>query len=186
LLRHIEAVHRVRDKLAGTIQVLAGSEVDILADGSLDYDDDLLAKLDIVVCSPHAGLKQEPVVATARMLKAIRHPLVHIIGHPTGRIINRRTGMSPDIQELAAAAKEHNVALEINADWHRLDLRDTHVRVVMEVGGLIAIDCDTHSKEDMENLRYGVLTGRRGWLTAERCINCWDAKRLSAWLKAKR
>jgi DNA polymerase (family 10) len=186
LLEHIEAVHRVRDKLAGKIQVLVGSEVDILADGSLDYDDKLLAKLDIVVCSPHAGLKQDPATSTARLLKVIRHPLVHIIGHPTGRIINRRAGMSPDIHELAAAAKEHNVALEINADWHRLDLRDVHTRVVMETGGLIAIDCDTHAAEDMDNLRYGILTARRGWVTPDRCINTWDAKKLLAWLKAKR
>lgn len=185
LLAHIEAVRKANEKVKG-ITILAGSEVDIRADGSLDYDDELLAQLDVVVASPHASLSQDPATATERLLRAIRHPLVHILGHPTGRLINRREGLLPDIPALAAAAAEHHVALEINAHWMRLDLRDTHVRIAIDAGALIAIDCDVHAPDDFDNLRYGVLTARRGWTTPDRCINTWPAKKLHAWLTAKR
>lgn len=165
------------------IRVLAGSEVDILADGRLDYDDDLLGELDIIVASPHAALTQDPAKATARLLKAIAHPHVRIIGHPTGRLINRRHGLDPAVHELIAAAKEHHVAMEVNAHWLRLDLRDSHVRACVEAGVPIAIDCDVHAPEDFDNIIFGVLTARRGWLTPDLCVNAWDARRLHAWLK---
>lgn len=185
LRAHIRAVHEADARIEG-ITILAGSEVDILADGHLDYDDELLAELDIVVASPHTATTQDPETATARLLKAVRHPLVHILGHPTARLINRRPGMSPDIAEIAAAAREHGVALEINAHWMRLDLRDVHVRAAVDAGCLIAINCDVHAEEDFDNLRYGVLTGRRGWLTKEACVNTWGAAELKKWLKKKR
>ncbi len=191
LRRHIDALREVNEATQG-ITILAGSEVDILADGALDYDDDLLAELDIVVASPHASLRQDPKTATARLLKAVRHPLVHILGHPTGRLINRREGFFPDIPAIAAAAAENGVALEINANWMRLDLRDTHVRAARSApggdgkGALIAINCDVHAEEDFDNLRYGVLTARRGGLAAEGCVNSWSARKLHAWLKSKR
>lgn len=164
------------------IRVLAGSEVDILSDGSLDYDDELLAELDIVIASPHVALSQDPKAATRRLIRAIEHPLVNIIGHPTGRLIGRRPGLEPAMDELIAAAKEHNTALEINAHWMRLDLRDVHVRAVVQAGGLIAINCDDHGPGDFDNLRYGVLTARRGWLSPERCVNTWPRDRLDTWL----
>lgn len=185
LREQIEAVHAHNKKTRGII-VLAGSEVDIHADGTLDYDDELLHALDIVVASPHASLKQDAKVATARLIKAIEHPMTHIIGHPTGRLINRRPGLEPAMDEVIAAAVEHDTALEINAHWMRLDLRDTHVRAAVEAGCLIAIDTDAHTPEDFDNLIYGVLTGRRGWLTADQCINTWSANDLQAWLKKKR
>ena len=183
-----EQIKRVHDyaKSVKGISVLVGSEVDILADGTLDYDDKLLAQLDIVVASPHTALKQDPKKATARLLKAIEHPLVHVLGHPTGRLINRRPGLEPAMDELIAAAVEHETALEINAHWMRLDLRDTHVRAAVEAGALIAIDCDVHTLADFDNLRYGVMTGRRGWLTADQCVNTWSRQKLAAWLKRKR
>lgn len=189
LREHIKAVRAANEqaRAAGSgITILAGSEVDILSDGRLDYDDHLLAQLDIVVASPHAALTQDPAVATARLLKAIQNPMVHILGHPTGRIINKRAGLSPAISELVAAAKEHNVALEINAHWLRLDLRDVHVRAAVDAGCLIAINCDSHEPSDFDNLRYGVLTARRGWVTPEICVNAWPANRLHGWLKGKR
>lgn len=185
LLEHIEAVRRADEKIKG-IKILSGSEVDIRADGELDYEDKILAQLDVVVASPHAALKQDPDAATKRLLRAIRNPHVHILGHPTGRLINRREGLSPDMGKLIAAAKEHNVAMEINAHWMRLDLRDAHVRMAIDAGCHIAIDCDVHVPEDFDNLRYGVMTARRGWVTPEACINTWTAKKLHAWLKAKR
>ena len=185
LLEHIEAVHAARAKVKG-IHILAGSEVDILADGTLDYDGKTLAKLDIVVASPHTALKQDPEAATKRLLKAISNPHVHILGHPTGRLVNRRAGLSPDMGQIVRAAAEHRVALEINAHWMRLDLRDTHTKAAIDAGCLIAIDCDVHAREDFDNLRYGVLTARRGWVTPERCVNAWDQAKLLAFLKSKR
>jgi len=185
LRAHIRAIHQAREEVSG-ITILAGSEVDILSDGSLDYDDELLAKLDIVIASPHAALSQEPAAATKRLLRAIEHPLVHVLGHPTGRIVLRRAGLAPDMATLIAAAKQHNVALEINAHWMRLDLRDTHVRQSVDAGCVLAINCDIHHPDDFDNLRFGVLTARRGWLPRERCINTWEAPKLHAWLKTKR
>jgi DNA polymerase (family 10) len=179
-------VESARERFAGRIALLHGSEVDILSDGSLDYDDEILSWLDIVVASPHAALSQEPAKATARLLKAIAHPLVHIVGHPTGRIIGRRKGLEPAMNEIIAAAVEHDVALEINTHWLRLDLRDTHVRAAVEAGCKIAIDSDVHAPEDFDNLRYGVATGRRGWLPPDLVVNTWPADRLHAWLRAKR
>jgi len=180
-----EQIERVRrtDGKHEDIHVLAGAEVDIHADGSLDYEDDLLAELDIVVASPHAALAQDATRATARLIRAIEHPAVRVLGHPTGRLIDRRPGLEPAMDEIIAAAREHDVALEINAHWLRLDLRDTHVRAVVEGGGLVAIDCDVHGRGDFENLRYGVLTGRRGWLGPDQCVNCWSAQRLRSWLE---
>ncbi len=188
LRKHIDAVREADARVKG-ITILAGSEVDIRVDGSLDYEDNLLAELDIVVASPHASLRQDPKTATERLLRAVRHPLVHIIGHPTGRIVNKREGFHPDINEVAAAAAECRTALEINANWMRLDLRDTHVRAALAAGNgrtLIAIDCDVHQPDDFDNLRYGVLTARRGGLTAAACVNTWPEKKLRDWLRSKR
>ncbi|MBL8745455.1 MAG: DNA polymerase/3'-5' exonuclease PolX [Phycisphaerae bacterium] len=188
LRKHIDNVREANERAKG-ITILAGSEVDIRADGSLDYDDELLARLDIVVASPHASLRQDARTATDRLLRAITHPLVHIIGHPTGRIINKREGFHPDINELAAAAAQHRTALELNANWLRLDLRDTHLRAALAAGKgntLIAIDCDVHHPDDFENLRFGVLTARRAALTSPSCVNTWPAKKLHHWLQSKR
>jgi len=182
---HIAAIHAARARFPG-MQVWAGSEVDILSDGSLDYADELLAELDWVVASPHAALKQEPKIATERLLRAIRHPLVHVIGHPTGRIVNGRPGLEPAMNELFAAAREHGTALEINSHHMRLDLRDTHIRAAAEAGCLLAIDCDVHAAEDFEELRYGVLAAQRGWLPKAQCLNCMPADALDAWRRRKR
>jgi DNA polymerase (family X) len=185
LMEHIEAIRRADEKMKD-IRILAGSEVDILADGTLDYPDEVLQQLDIVVASPHVATTQEPEAATQRLLRAISNPFVHIIGHMTGRLINRRGGMSPDVAKLAAAAREHHVALEINSHWMRLDLRDVHARMAVDADCLIAIDCDVHAHDEFENIRYGVLTARRAWVTPERCINTWSAEKLHDWLRSRR
>jgi DNA polymerase (family 10) len=185
LLRHVEAVREADAEIDG-IRLLAGAEVDVLADGRLDYEDDLLERLDIVVASPHAALRQDPKTATARLLRAVRHPLVHILGHPTGRIINRREGLSPDMAALFEAAAEHDTALELNANWHRLDLSASHLRGALAHGCKIAIDTDAHREAHFDNLVYGILTARRAGMTAASCINTWPAKKLYAWLRSKR
>src|SRR5690606_8589530 len=114
--------------MKGTIRILAGSEVDILADGSLDYPNSLLKELDIVVASPHAALTQDAKRATDRLIRAIHNPYVTIIGHATGRMVLRREGLTPDMKLVLAAAAERGIAMEINANCHRLDLRDMHAR----------------------------------------------------------
>ncbi|MGP1347170.1 MAG: DNA polymerase/3'-5' exonuclease PolX [Phycisphaerales bacterium] len=185
LRRHIDAV-RTADENTRGITILAGSEVDILSDGSLDYDDDLLAQLDIIVASPHAALTQDTATAMKRLLRAIAHPLVNILGHPTGRLINRRAGLELEIPELAAAAAQHAVALELNANWMRLDLRDTHLRIAIEKEALITIDCDVHTPDHFDHLRFGILTARRAGLEPDRCPNTWTKARLHKWLRSKR
>ncbi|MEM1424255.1 MAG: DNA polymerase/3'-5' exonuclease PolX [Planctomycetota bacterium] len=185
LRAHIDAVRETDESMKG-ISILAGSEVDILADGSLDYDDDLLAELDIVVASPHVALDQSPEDANARLLRAIEHPLVHVIGHPSGRLILSRKGFELDIDTLSAAAAERRVALEVNSNPKRLDLRDTHVRAALAKGANIAIDCDVHRPDHYDFLHYGVRTARRGGLTKDRCVNTWTKAKLHKWLKSKR
>jgi DNA polymerase (family 10) len=185
LRHHIEAIREANERIDG-ITLLAGSEVDILIDGRLDYDDDLLAELDIVVASPHASLRQDPETATQRLLDAIRHPLVHIIGHPTGRIINRREGLSPDMNALFEAAVEHDTALELNANWNRLDLRDTHLRAALAKGCKIAIDTDAHRDNQLDFMTFGILTARRASMSPESCVNTWSAEKLHSWLRSKR
>jgi DNA polymerase (family 10) len=185
LLQHIEDVRAADARIDG-IRILAGSEVDILADGRMDYDDELLARLDVVVASPHSALRQEPEAATRRLVAAIRHPLVHVLGHPTGRLINRREGMHPEIEALVAAAVEHGTALEINANPYRLDLRDVHVKAAVDAGAFISVNTDAHGPEHLDYLRYGVLTARRGRLTPAACVNAWSAPKLAKWLESKR
>jgi DNA polymerase (family 10) len=185
LLRQIDAVREAEARVGG-IRVLAGSEVDILVDGSLDYPDDVLAQLDLVVASPHASLKQAPDVATARLVRAVRHPLVHILGHPTGRLINGRPGLEPDMHAVIAAARESGVALEINAHPARLDLRDLHARMAIEAGVPLAIDCDVHGRDGFDVLRFGVQVARRAGAVADQVINAWDATRLHGWITARR
>ncbi|MCH2135636.1 MAG: DNA polymerase/3'-5' exonuclease PolX [Phycisphaerales bacterium] len=185
LLDQIKAVHEARDRHEDML-VLAGSEVDIRTDGTLDYPDDVLAQLDIVVASPHVALKQDATAATERLLAAIEHPLVHIIGHPTGRMIGRRPGLEPDMLALTKAAAATGTALEINANPRRLDLRDAHVRTAVAAGCLIAINTDAHVAEHLDFRRYGVLTARRGRLTSSQCVNCLDHAALQSWLADKR
>jgi len=186
LREHAARIREVAAHYAKRIAVLAGSEVDILADGTLDYPDDVLAGLDWVVASPHSALRAEPAAATERLMAAVRHPLVHVIGHPTGRIVNAREGLSPDIAALAKEAAARKVALEVNANSMRLDLRDAHVRLCVQAGCAVSINTDAHGAGDFDELRYGVATARRGWLGTGLCINAWTQARLLAFARAKR
>ncbi len=182
-----EHVAAIRELAAGLddLVLLAGAEVDILPDGSLDYPDEVLAELDVVVASPHVSLSQDRATATRRLLAAIRNPHVHILGHPTGRIVGRRRGLQPDIDALCAAASEHGTALELNANPRRLDLDDAALRRAVEVGCLVAIDTDAHSDAQFGYLSYGVRTARRAGLPADSCVNTWEPERLRDWLADK-
>ncbi len=183
---HIEAIREVADGFKDNIRVLAGSEVDILADGRLDYSNSLLKELDIVVASPHAALTQDSKKATARLLKAIHNPYVTILGHPTGRLINRREGLSPDMKQIITAAKERGIALEINANHYRLDLRDTHAKLAIDSGVKLAINTDAHGAADFDQLRFGVLTARRAGAEADHVINCLSQAELAKWIEKTR
>ncbi len=186
LEQHIADIRQVAEELKDEITLLAGSEVDILADGSLDYPDSLLAQLDVVVASPHAALTQEPDKATARLLKAIENPYVTMIGHPTGRLILRREGLSPDMPRVIEAAAQRGIALEINANHYRLDLKDDHARMAIAAGVKLAINTDAHGPADFDQLVYGLFTARRAGAAVEHVINCMDQQTLAAWLQSTR
>ncbi len=173
LMEHIQAIHAAAAKVKG-IKVLAGSEVDILADGSLDYPDDVLRQLGWVVASPHAALSQESQAATARLVRAASHPLVDVVGHPTGRLVGGRRGLEPDMKAVVMAAARSGVALEINSHDLRLDLRDTHARLAVEAGVPLCINTDAHQREDMDKIIYGILTARRAWARPGNIINTWS------------
>ncbi len=180
--REIEAAQA---ELGDSIRILHASEVEIKADGTLDYPDEFLASLDLVLASLHTSLRQPRQKVTERIINAIRNPHVDIIGHPTGRLIPEREGADLDMDAVLAAAAQSGVALEINASPYRLDLEDIYARRARELGIPISINTDAHSDADMDMLPYGVATARRAWLTAEDVINTWPAQRLLAWL-AKR
>ena len=187
LLEHIKAIHAVaKGAEKSGILVLAGSEVDILADGSLDYEDELLAKLDWVVASPHAALTQEHEPATARLVRAISNPYVCVVGHPTGRIVPSRRGLEPDMAKVIFAAARHGVALEINANYQRLDLRDVHARMAVEAKVPLCIDTDAHSLPEFGMMRYGILTARRAWATPADVLNTWPVEQFKKWLKGRK
>ncbi len=162
--------------------LLQGSEVEIRADGSLDFTDDILGDLDIVVASLHTSLGQDRERITERLLNAVRNHNVDIIGHPTGRRLPNREGADLDMEVIFRAAAESGVALEINANPERLDLDDVYARRAIELGCLIAIDTDAHGVEWFSHAQYGVTTARRGWLTPDRVINTWPSEKLLAWL----
>ncbi len=182
---HIEKLRRLNEQL-DTITVLIGTECDILSDGSLDYPDKLLAACDFVVASVHSALRQDRDRATARVLAAMESPLVSAIGHPTGRLIARREPMDLDMAAVIAKAAETGTALELNAAWQRLDLKDAHVRMAREAGVKISIATDAHSLAQLDQMRYGITTARRGGLPAMDVINTMPLPSLRTWIAKKR
>lgn len=175
------AVDAVNERLDGTFQLLAGIEVEVRSDGSLDLPADALAELDLVVASLHTGLRQPQEQFTERMVSAIRNPHVDIIAHPTGRLIGEREGANLDMEAVFRAAAETGTALEINAHPSRLDLRDVHVRRAVELGVKLVISSDAHSVEGFDVLRFGVGTARRGWATAADVLNTLSVLELLTW-----
>ncbi|MCX6058171.1 MAG: DNA polymerase/3'-5' exonuclease PolX [Chloroflexi bacterium] len=178
-------IKKIQKQLGDKILVLHASEVEIKADGTLDYPDEFLATLDLVVASMHTSLRQPREKVTQRTINAIRNPHVDIIGHPTGRLISDREGADLDMEAVFKAAAETGVALEINAHPSRLDLDDMYARRAKELGIPISINTDSHSEDDFDNLFYGVAIARRAWLTRDDVINCWSTKKLLSWLNKK-
>jgi DNA polymerase (family 10) len=186
LLKHVKQIRKAAEQYQKQITLLAGAEVDILADGKLDYEDAILAELDIVIASPHAALSQTQDKATARLLRAIENKYVTVIGHPTGRLIGRRAGLPLDFPKIFAAAAQAGVALEINAGWPRLDLNDLRARAAVEAGAKLAIDTDAHSTQGLKEIDLGIDMARRGWVRAKEVINCWPLEKLKAFIARRR
>jgi DNA polymerase (family 10) len=179
-------IRKIQKQLGDEILILHGSEVEIKADGSLDYPDAFLASLDLVVASLHSSLRQPREKITERLLKVVRNPHVDIIGHPTGREFPDREGADLDMEVILQAAAESGVAMEINAHPSRLDLDDAYARRANELGVPISINTDAHSEEDYDMLHYGVAIGRRAWLEPGDVVNTWTAKKLTDWLKKRK
>jgi DNA polymerase (family X) len=180
-----EEIERVRPRLDGFV-LLAGVELDILPDGTLDLPDEVLERFDIVVASVHSRLNMPKAQMTKRILKALSHPAVDILAHPTGRQIHKREPFAVDLEEVFYAAQEHDVALELNAQPQRLDLNDVHVYRARELGVKLAIDTDAHSVDHLRFMRYGIDQARRGWLERGHVLNTLSWAQFQTWLKRRR
>lgn len=185
LLRHAEEVRKVAARLRD-ITLMIGTEVDILSDGKLDYEDDVLKELDFVVASPHHALRQETDKATARILRAIENKYVNVIGHPTGRLINQRIGLDYDWKKVFEAAAASGTAMEINAGWPRLDLNDNLARAAIAAGVMLTIDTDAHHVDSLKEVEYGIWVARRAGAEKKHVLNAQPLKVVREWVAKKR
>lgn len=177
LVQQMEEIQQLNPQFPG-FRIFTGTEVDILPDGRLDFPDELLAQLDIVVASIHSAFKQNP---TERILAALENPHVDIIGHPTGRLISRREGYDVDLPKIFEVAAKTGTALEINAYPDRLDLSDVHARSAIESGVRLVINTDAHEPGRLIDMQFGVATARRGWCTAANVLNTFTAEQVITW-----
>jgi DNA polymerase (family X) len=182
LLQQIDEVRAIADRMPD-IQLLMGSEVDIKRDGSLDFPDEVLQRLDWVIASVHSGFNQPEAEMTARIVRAIENPHVDAIAHPTGGLIGKRAPYAVDLEAVFEAAARTDTALEINSFPERLDLVDRHVRRAIDVGARVVINTDAHAPAHFANIRYGVEMSRRGWAQRENVINTWSWPDLEAWIR---
>jgi DNA polymerase (family 10) len=170
-LAHVKRIREVDKEMKGAIRVLAGIEVDILADGSLDLADATLAEMDVVVASVHSHFNQSSEEMTARVLRALENPHVRILGHPTGRKVLSREAYAIDIEQVLQRAAALGVAVEHNAAPARADLSDLHLRRAREIGCKVVVNTDAHASEELDRMRYGITQLRRAWLTAGDVLN---------------
>jgi DNA polymerase (family 10) len=178
-----EEVQALNGTFSDDFRVYHGIESDILRDGSLDYDEDLLSLFDFVVASVHTGFSMHKDEATERVVRAIRNPHTRILGHPTGRLLLVREGYPLDHERVIEACAEHGVAIELNANPYRLDLDWRWVRRATDQGVLISINPDAHATDELEYVRWGVAVARKGWLTPEQCLNAKSVTEFDAWLQ---
>jgi DNA polymerase (family 10) len=179
-MKQIEEIDRINEKMKG-FQILKGTEVDILSDGRLDLSEKVLEKLDLVVAAVHSGFKQEKEKMTKRIVRALENPLVHILAHPSGRLLGARDPYEVEIDEVMEAAKQYGKALEINAYFERLDLDDIHCRKAKEMGIPLAIGTDSHHLDQMWMISLGVAVARRGWLETPNVLNTLPLKGILKW-----
>ncbi len=185
LRKQSEAIRELNEKY-DDILILSGIEMDILPDGSLDYEDDVLAELDLVIASIHSSFSQSREQIMERLKRAMENRYVHFIAHPTGRLIGRRAGYDVDIDLLIDMAKETKTALELNAHPERLDLAATHLRKVQEAGVNIVINTDAHNIGNLDYMELGVQTARKGWIQPRSVINTLEKDELLTFLKRKK
>ncbi|MDQ2049691.1 DNA polymerase/3'-5' exonuclease PolX [Natronolimnohabitans sp. A-GB9] len=180
ILEQVEAVREV--DAASEIEVVAGIEANVDARGEIDLSEAVIDALDVIVASPHSALDQDAETATERLITAIENPDIDVLGHPSGRLLNERSGLDFDATALGAAAAEHDTALEINSNPRRLDLWGSAVQAALEAGAPISINTDAHQPSTLEYMRWGVHTARRGWAEADDVINTWELEELRAFL----
>ena len=178
-IREIETINNNRDD----IKVFSGIESDILSDGSLDYPDDILDKLDVIIASVHSNLKMDEEKATRRIITAVEHPATDILGHPTGRLLLSRKGYPIDYKKIIDACAANGVSIEVNANPYRLDLDWEWIPYAMEKGLQISINPDAHSTGGIKDIRYGVFAARKGLLTKDHTLNAKNATEFASWLK---
>jgi DNA polymerase (family 10) len=184
LAEQIKQIRKLNEQLKG-FSILAGTEVDILADGSLDFDDKLLSELDFVIASIHSGLSSPRQKVTYRTLKAMDNPYVHCIGHPTGRLIGQREPMDIDIAAVIEHAAQTHTALEVNANPWRLDLKDIHCRLAVEAGVKLVIATDAHSVAGLDLMGFGAAAAARGWVQKADVLNTCSAAKIKNWAAGK-
>jgi len=185
LMKQIDEIDRLNDRLKN-LRILKGTEVDIQMDGQLDFPDRVLEKLDWVVAGIHSGFKQERQKMTHRILRALENPYVHILAHPSGRILGERDPYAVELEEVIEAAQRYGKALEINAYFERLDLDDLHCRKAKESGVRLAIGTDAHHIDQMWMISLGIAVAKRGWLESPDLLNTLSLRSLLEWSRAKR
>ena len=183
LLKRIDEIDELNSSGRWKMKILKGAEVDILADGGLDIEDDVLSQLDIVTVSIHSRMKDKKETMTERVCHALENRYIHILGHPTGRLIGKRPEFEIDLEQVFETAKKHNVAMELNAHPQRLDLNPGNLRAATKLGLKIAINTDAHRISELDNMRFGIYQARRGWLTSDDVINTYSLKKLMSSLK---
>ncbi len=171
LKKELDLIKKTEEGIGGKLRILAGSEVDILKDGTLDFPASILNELDVVIGSVHSNFKMDKSDMTKRIIAAMESGYMDILGHPTGRIIGQRDPYEVDLEKVFDAAKRMGVCLELNCYPERLDLRDVHCRAAKEARVMVAIGTDSHNVKHLDNLKYGVITARRGWLEDENILN---------------
>jgi DNA polymerase (family 10) len=182
LLEHIREIEGINEKMEG-IRLLSGTECDILSDGRLDYSNRILEGLDIVVAAVHAGLEQDRKSMTKRVVAALENEQVDILAHPTGRKFGKRSGYDIDMEEVMQAAFDNDKIIEINSSPSRLDLNDMYARMAKEMGVKIAINTDTHSLANFDNISYGIDVARRAWLEPADVVNTRGLKEIGSILR---
>jgi DNA polymerase (family 10) len=175
-------LEEVRGEVEG-IEILRGCEVDILKDGSLDLPDPELEELDWVIAAVHSHMDMDEATMTRRVIRALGHPQVNMLAHPTGRLLNRRQPFAIDMEEVLAAAVENRVAVEINANPLRLDLNDVHAARARELGVPVVVNTDAHDISQLDYVSYGVGQAQRAWLEAPQVLNTWDFPRVREWIE---
>jgi DNA polymerase (family 10) len=185
ILEQVRIIKKINEEDRG-FKVLCGVEANIGMDGSLDLPPEILKQLDLVVASVHSGFKQDRKIMTERVVKCLRSGLVHVLGHPTGRLLGERDAYDIDIGEVLKAARETDTAIEVNAYPLRLDLTDVNCKRAKEMGVKIAISTDSHFVDQLDYMSLGVSVARRGWLEKDEVINTYSYDELMKWLKRRK